>query len=203
MEYNIHSNIKEKLLNFFWITKYNNKLFFFNNVNDNRGNRRANFIKEKFKYIFKECPEISIQRKESILNYFSIKRKTKILFDCNIFTNDIQFSDGFFKFNKSPFYIHKTKEQELNSFEKSNDEVENSSYPNENNAFTSQDMNNIDSSFSAQIKENNSNNKNIGFSINIVENLSNDYYYLRKMNKSTKTEDFLIIRELKILNSTQ
>ena len=78
-------------------------LYFFNNIIENKNNRRASYIKKIFKNIINDCFGIDDERKKQILNIFSLKRKPKINLNDDIFFNDIGFTYTFFISNISLF----------------------------------------------------------------------------------------------------
>ena len=121
MKYSISNNIKEKLLFIMRNTDFHSKFFFYNNIIENKNNRRAAFIKESFKNIIDNCIGIDEERKKPLLDLFSIKRKAKKLFREDFFFNDISYTYGYFNSFLTPFATPKkgSEEEEENISESS------------------------------------------------------------------------------------
>ena len=52
-------------------------LFFYNTIKDEKALRRAKYIKHQFKKLLNNCLFITFNRKQNILDFFSITRKPK------------------------------------------------------------------------------------------------------------------------------
>ena len=103
MKYAIPSVLKKKLEEISMNKDFASQFFFYNNISENKDNRRAAFIRNIFKNIINNSFGISDERKIKILNILSSKRKPKINFNDDVFFNDIGFTFGFFDPNLSPF----------------------------------------------------------------------------------------------------
>ena len=87
--------------------EYTSKFFFYNNISNTKSKTRAKFIQEQFKLIIEDCFWINSERRNELINYFSISRQPKKNFNLKIFFNDIGFTYGYFDKNISPLQTPK------------------------------------------------------------------------------------------------
>jgi hypothetical protein len=106
-KHKIDFEIKNKLLDYMREQEYTSKFFFYNNISNTKSKTRAKFIQEQFKLIIEDCFWINSERRNELINYFSISRQPKKNFNLKIFFNDIGFTYGYFDKNISPLQTPK------------------------------------------------------------------------------------------------
>ena len=76
MRYSISNELSYKLLKIAKKTFFI-KIFFYNNIIDNKNNRRAEYIKKIFETLINKCFGIDDKRKKRNSKHFNLQKKTK------------------------------------------------------------------------------------------------------------------------------